>query len=442
MSRIVAIPLGDQAGQHRDSRQQYLAFDQAGRGQIEEDAGSFGTDPGPVGDPAGQGGGLRALVEVAVAIATADLGGVIPAFLASCVASQAIGVVDVQLPGEVGHDSRGDFGQVGQEGAQKPHGPDLRGEPETVVITSASGDEATILVVEVEVAFELGGRWLARVAAIAPLLILGQEVDRHPTPFLKSPIRLGARCQIGSPSPRHRQTLEIIGFPEPRSCDKMGVPQLSLYKPGGHADTVRANGHGRDRHDRLLLPSLLGEPEDRQSEARDRRWLDGNRIDQAKVGWFEDKESGKTLKRPAFDRVQKAIFAGSITTVVVWKLDRISRGQRDGVNLLADWCERGVRVVAMTQQIDLSGPVGRMVASVLFGLAEIETEYRRERQAAGIAEAKKRGVYRGRDRGTTKAPPSRARELRGRGLTVQEIATALGVSRRTALRYLASAPAS
>jgi DNA invertase Pin-like site-specific DNA recombinase len=127
---------------------------------------------------------------------------------------------------------------------------------------------------------------------------------------------------------------------------------------------------------------------------------------------------------------------------VVWKLDRISRGQRDGVNLLADWCERGVRVVAVTQQIDLSGPVGRMVASVLFGLAEIETEYRRERQAAGIAEAKKQGVYRGRDRGTTKVPSRRARELRSRGLTVQEIATALGVSRRTAFRYLAEVPAS
>ena len=62
--------------------------------------------------------------------------------------------------------------------------------------------------------------------------------------------------------------------------------------------------------------------------------------------------------------------------VVVWKLDRISRRQRDGVNLLAEWCERGVRVVAVTQQIDLSGAVGRMVASVLFGLAEIESEYR------------------------------------------------------------------
>jgi DNA invertase Pin-like site-specific DNA recombinase len=89
------------------------------------------------------------------------------------------------------------------------------------------------------------------------------------------------------------------------------------------------------------------------------------------------------LKLPAFDRLQKAIFTGRTKTVVVWKLDRISRCQRDGVNLLADWCERGARVVAVTQQVDLSGAVGRMVASVLFGLAEIESEYRRERQAAG-----------------------------------------------------------
>ena len=142
------------------------------------------------------------------------------------------------------------------------------------------------------------------------------------------------------------------------------------------------------------------------------------------------------MKRPAFDRLGKAIFAGAVKTVVVWKLDRISRRQRDGVNLLADWCERGVRVVVVTQQIDLSGAVGRMVASVPFGLAEIESEYRRERQAAGIAVAQKRGVYQGRQRGTTKAKPVRAGELRNRGLTAQEIATALGVSLRTVFRYL------
>ncbi len=115
----------------------------------------------------------------------------------------------------------------------------------------------------------------------------------------------------------------------------------------------------------------------------------------------------------------------------------MSRRQRDGVNLLADWCERGVRVVVVTQQIDLSGSVGRLVASVLFGLAEIEQECRRERQAAGIKVAKRKGVYRGRLKGTTKAKPARAQALRARGLSVAEIANALRVGPRTVFRYFA-----
>ena len=77
-----------------------------------------------------------------------------------------------------------------------------------------------------------------------------------------------------------------------------------------------------------------------------------------------------------------------------------------------------------------------MVASVLFGLAEIELEFRRERQAAGIAVAKKKGIYQGRKKGTTKGKPVRAQELRMQGLTVSEIANALAVSDRTVFRYL------
>jgi len=95
-----------------------------------------------------------------------------------------------------------------------------------------------------------------------------------------------------------------------------------------------------------------------------------------------------------------------------------------------------VRVVVITQQLDLSGAVGRLVASVLFGLAEIEHEYRRERQAAGIAVAKRKGRYHGRAKGTTKAQPARARLLHERGFTVAEIRQALQISPRTVYRYL------
>ena len=182
--------------------------------------------------------------------------------------------------------------------------------------------------------------------------------------------------------------------------------------------------------------SSRGQRNDSQ-RAEIRRWLEGNGIEPSSVAWFEDKKTAKSLHRPAFDDLQRAIFDGSVRTVVVWKLDRLSRNQRDGINLLADWCEKGIRIVSVTQLIDLSGAVGRMVASVLFGLAEIELEYRRERQAAGIEVAKARGVYRGRKPGTRKARPDRVRELRGRGLAVPEIANALKLSERTIFRYLA-----
>lgn len=176
-----------------------------------------------------------------------------------------------------------------------------------------------------------------------------------------------------------------------------------------------------------------------QNEAGQRReierWLSGNGI--KNVRWYTDKQTGDNLERPAFEELQKAIFTGEIGSVVVWKLDRLSRKLRDGINVLCDWCERGLRVVSVTQQIDFNGTMGKMLAAVLLGVAEMEQETRKERQRAGIEAAKERGVYLGRRSGTTKAKPARAKQLAEKGLTHREIAKSLGVSRRTVLRYLA-----
>lgn len=171
-------------------------------------------------------------------------------------------------------------------------------------------------------------------------------------------------------------------------------------------------------------------------EAEIRRCLKSNEIPESAVEWFTDKETGTTLDRPAFKRLQGAVFGGRIRTVLVWKLDRLSRRLHDGVAVLADWTERGVRVVAVTQELDLTGPVGRMVAAVLLGLAEIENDYRRERQAAGIKVAKKQRQYKGRQRGTFKGRPERARALREKGLAAAEIAAAMGISPRSVFQYL------
>jgi DNA invertase Pin-like site-specific DNA recombinase len=183
----------------------------------------------------------------------------------------------------------------------------------------------------------------------------------------------------------------------------------------------------------IRVSSPKGQKTDSQ-RAELEAWLKRHRHKPAQ--WFEDHESGATVQREAFQHLQTAIFAGNINTVVVWKLDPLARNLKEGVNVLADWCQRGVRVIAITQQIDLTGPVGNFIASLLFGIAEIELQHAKERQAIGISLARKRGVYRGRRSGTTKAAPTRARILKRQGLTVLEIAKALGVKERTVYHYL------
>jgi len=172
------------------------------------------------------------------------------------------------------------------------------------------------------------------------------------------------------------------------------------------------------------------------------RWLKGNGL--TDVQWFIDKQTGDNLDRPAFKLMQAAIFNGEIKTVVCWKLDRLSRSLADGINTLAGWCKAGVRVVSVTQQLDFAGPTGQLVAAVLFAVAAMEQETRRERQAAGIAAAKANGANwggssKGRRLTISESQIATAKRLRASdsSLSVSEIARSVGISRRSAYRFLA-----
>ena len=111
---------------------------------------------------------------------------------------------------------------------------------------------------------------------------------------------------------------------------------------------------------------------------------------------------------------------------------------RDGINTLTDWLQKDIRFVSVSQQFDFAGITGKMIAAIFLAFAELELLNIRERQAAGIAAAKERGVYKGRKPGAVKAgvDPNKAIKLRERGFTQKEIAKNLGVSLSSVKRYL------
>jgi len=153
--------------------------------------------------------------------------------------------------------------------------------------------------------------------------------------------------------------------------------------------------------------------------------------------WFRDKCSGATLDRPEFERLQQAIFAGRVSTVIVQRLDRLARSLRDGINVLTDWLERGVRIVAVRQNLDFNGATGKLVAAVLLAVAEMELETLRERTRAGVAARQAKGLPHGRPKGNRarwslakrKVDPALARSLRDQGVSVIDLAKRFGVSR-------------
>lgn len=106
--------------------------------------------------------------------------------------------------------------------------------------------------------------------------------------------------------------------------------------------------------------------------------------------------SGAITKRSGLDDLLASLEAGD--TLVVWKLDRLGRSTIHLLQLLSDLRDRGVDFQAITQGIDTTTAVGRMLYGQLAVFAEYERSLISERTKAGMAAAKARGVHVGRPR--------------------------------------------
>jgi len=166
--------------------------------------------------------------------------------------------------------------------------------------------------------------------------------------------------------------------------------------------------------------------------------LEAQRRDLAAVGCeriFEEQVSSvDVVKRAAL--AEALSFARQGDTLAVTKLDRLARSVAHLVEILGQLEAKGVALRILGMGIDTATPTGKLMLTILGGVAEFEREIMLERQREGIAKAKAAGKYKGR------APTARAKaedvlNLHRQGIGGTEIAKRLGIGRASVYRILA-----
>src|SRR5258706_850293 len=104
--------------------------------------------------------------------------------------------------------------------------------------------------------------------------------------------------------------------------------------------------------------------------------------------------SGKLTSRPEFDKALAALEPGDV--LVVWKLDRLGRSLQHLVEVVSGLKERGIGFRSLTEQIDASNGMGKLVFHLFAALAEFERDLIRERTIAGLEAARRQGRTGGR----------------------------------------------
>ena len=170
--------------------------------------------------------------------------------------------------------------------------------------------------------------------------------------------------------------------------------------------------------------------------------LDAQRAELSAAGCakiFGETASGARAVRPRLARALAALDPGDV--LVVTRLDRLARSTRDLLNVLALVAAKGAAFRSLRDAwADTATPHGRLMVTVLAGLAEFERELIVARTSEGRARARARGVKLGpRFKLSAEQRAYVARE-RAKGESVRHLARILGVSRATIGRIPAAEP--
>lgn len=148
---------------------------------------------------------------------------------------------------------------------------------------------------------------------------------------------------------------------------------------------------------------------------------------------YSEKVSGAKTDRVELAKVLKRLEKGDV--VIVTRLDRLARSTRDLLNILDAISKAGASFKSLADTwADTTTPHGRLMLTVLGGLAEFERELIKARTGDGRKRAKARGVKFGRPFKLTAHQRQEAIERRAKGETLVDIARSFNVSHPTILR--------
>lgn len=105
--------------------------------------------------------------------------------------------------------------------------------------------------------------------------------------------------------------------------------------------------------------------------------------------------SAKSLSRPGIAHILSEVEAGRVQTLVVWRLDRLTRNLRDLLDLVAAFDRHQVALVSVMEQLDTASPMGRLMLAMLGAVAQWERESIAERVKLGIRHRKAQGGFTG-----------------------------------------------
>lgn len=145
--------------------------------------------------------------------------------------------------------------------------------------------------------------------------------------------------------------------------------------------------------------------------------------------WFIEKVSAKDTNRPELKNMLD--FARDGDTVYVHDFSRIARNVADLLKLIEQLEKNNVQLVSNKEKIDSSTPTGKLMLTVIGAINEFERAILLERQKEGIAIAKKKGAYKGRQTVKINDFDEWYKKLDAHEVSKTELARILHVSRPT-----------